>query len=61
MAGYHSFEVTFSHTGTDAGGTERVDRRVITVYGTSQLAIQRELERQEHALKNIVVLEARER
>jgi hypothetical protein len=61
MPSYHTFDVKFSHTGNDENGTERVDRRVLTVYGESDLAVQRELEKQERHLKNITVLESTER
>lgn len=54
--GYYTFDVVFEHTGSEENGTRRIDRRVITVFGNSNTAIEQELKRQERALRGIAVL-----
>jgi hypothetical protein len=53
---YKTFSVKFEHT-VGGSGTPRVNRAVVTVYGESEFAIKRELERQYPEYGDVVILE----
>lgn len=57
---YKTFSVKFEHT---VGGSEtrKMNRAVVTVYGESEFAIKRELERQYPEYGDVVILEVEER
>jgi hypothetical protein len=57
---YKTFSVKFEHT-VGGSGTTRVNRAVVTVYGDSEFAIKREIERQYPEYGDVVILEVEER
>jgi len=57
---YKTFSVKFEHT-VGGSNTPKVNRAVVTVYGESEFAIKRELERQYPGYENVVILEVEER
>ncbi len=58
MAGiqYHSVDVRFEYTTSDSAN-RRVNRAVITVYGSSELAVLAEMKRQYPQYGDIAILE----
>jgi hypothetical protein len=56
MATYQTVDVTFDHCTCD-GPTRRVNRAVITMYGTSEFAVLAELRRQYPHYHDIVILQ----
>jgi hypothetical protein len=58
--GYHTFDVTFEHS-TRTSDTVRQNRVVVAVWGDSEFAIKREIERQYPQFIDVVILEAEAR
>lgn len=60
MAKYHTFTVQYEHT-TDTSDTVRQNRAVLTVWGESEFAIKKAIEREHPSHTNVVILESEER
>jgi len=52
---YRTFDVTYSHSDAQ-GSNETVDRAIVTVYGSTELAIRKALEQDRPGHTNIVLL-----
>lgn len=58
MVSYQRVDVRFEHT-LGEGTSRRVNRAVLTVYGSSELAVLAELQRQHPEYHDVVILEVR--
>lgn len=60
MPKYHSYSVTFEYN-SPGSDQAKLTRAVVTVYGDSEFAIKREIERQYPEFENVTILSVDER